>query len=400
VHIHTDSGSIIYIYANIYVKYRPCIRPVIRPKMSPVKSILAANSRLKSGAIGLAIETKNNRLVLRGILPVKPNIDRPLPYEQKVYLGYPVTLEAIKQAEKDALSIRASIIEKRFDWLDWSKELRAEAANPVATVLISDWAGRFEHDYFTRRVKDAKSISTFTSEYLPIFRKLPQDQELSEAVIMAAIATTVPETRQRKRYVMALSALAKFAGLNIDIKSYGRGYTPAKLEVRNLPHEEEIIQYHGLIPNLSWQNAYALMATFGIRPHEIALIDLSELPNLQIHENTKTGYRIAKPFPPEWVEQFKIHPKMDMPKITGRTNQDLGDRVGTQFKRYGVPFPPYNLRHAFAVRASIKYEMPVALVAKILGHSVVVHQATYLRHMSQDIVDEVYDKTIKKFDGG
>ncbi len=388
------------IYAKIYGKSRPSSRPDIRPKMSPDKSLLAANSRLKSGAIGLSIEIKNNRLVLRGILPVKPNSDKPTPYEQKVYLGYPVTLEAIKQAEKDALSIRASIIERRFDWLAWSKELRAEVSKPVSTVLISDWAGRFEHDYFTRRAKDAKSISTFTSEYLPIFKKLPQDKELTEAVIMAAIATTIPETRQRKRYVMALSALAKFAGLNIDIKSYGRGYTPAKLEVRNLPHEGEIIQYHALIPNLSWQNAYALMATFGIRPHEIALIDLSDLPSLQIHENTKTGYRIAKPFPPEWVEQFKIHPKMDMPKISGKTNQDLGDRVGTQFKRYGVPFPPYNLRHAFAVRASIKYEMPVALVAKILGHSVVVHQATYLRHMSQDIVDEVYDKTIKKYETG
>jgi integrase len=366
--------------------------------MSHEKSLQAANSRLKSGAIGLAIEIKNNRLVLRGILPVKPNIHKPAPYEQKIYLGYPVTVEAIKQAEKDALSIRASVIEKRFDWLDWSKELRAEAEKPVKTVLISDWAGRFEQDYFTRRAKDPKSISTFSSEYLPIFKKLPQDKELSEAIIMAAIATTTPETRQRKRYVMALSALAKFAGMSIDIKSYGRGYTPAKLEIRNLPHEAEIIQYHSLIPNLSWQNAYALMATFGIRPHEIALIDLSELPSLQIHENTKTGYRIAKPFPPEWVEQFKIHPKMDLPKISGKTNQDLGDRVGTQFKRYGVPFPPYNLRHAFAVRASIKYEMPVALVAKILGHSVVVHQATYLRHMSQDIVDEVYEKTIKKYD--
>jgi hypothetical protein len=206
--MYTDLCRINYIYAKIYGKSRPSRRPVIRPKMSPDKSLLSANSRLKSGAIGLSIEIKNNRLVLRGILPVKPNSNKPNPYEQKVYLGYPVTLEAIKQAEKDALSIRASIIEKRFDWLDWSKELRAEVAKPVSTVLISDWAGRFEHDYFTRRAKDAKSISTFTSEYLPIFKKLPQDKELTEAVIMAAIATTTPETRQRKRYVMALGALA------------------------------------------------------------------------------------------------------------------------------------------------------------------------------------------------
>jgi len=258
--------------------------------------------------------------------------------------------------------------------------------------------GRFEDDYFTRRAKDSKSISTFTSEYLPVFKKLPQDRELTEAIILALIATTTPETRQRKRYVMALNALAKFAGLNIDIKSYGHGYTPAKLEVRNLPHDAEIMKFHSLIPNRSWQNAYALMAAFGIRPHEVGRIDLSELPNLQILENSKTGFRIAKPFPPEWVEIFNLNSQMELPKISGKTNQDLGDRVGTQFKRYGVPFPPYNLRHAFAIRASIKYEMPVALVAKILGHSVAVHQATYLRHMGQEIVDEIYDKTIKKFD--
>ena len=48
-------------------------------------------------------------------------------------------------------------------------------------------------------------------------------------------------------------------------------------------------------------------------------------------------------------------------------------------------FPPYNLRHAWCVRGSVVFKMPVAIMAK---------EATYLRHLREDQVQLVYEQAI------
>jgi integrase len=343
------------------------------------------------------MEIHKNHLCLRGILPPKPDCDRELDYRQRIYLGYPFLLEGIKQAEKDAKSIRVAIVEGRFDWHDWSKTLKLERAKPALDMSCVAVASRLEKDYFTRRARNPKSQTTWDSEYNAVYRRLPQEQELSEAVIMAAIAITTPETRTRRRYVQALNILAKFTGIEVDIKDYGKGYTPAKLEIRDLPSDEDIEMYHNLIPVKAWQNAYALIAIYGIRPHELVHLDLSDLPVLHVLENTKTGCRSIRGLHPKWIQEFGIKADMELPKITAQKNQEIGSRVGHQFTRYGIPFPAYNLRHAYAVRCSIIYQMPVAITAKMMGHSAAIHQATYLRHMKETTIDEIFEKKVAEF---
>lgn len=362
--------------------------------MKSQKALDDCNLRLASGNIGFTIEIKNNALALRGSLPPKDGIGDLK--AQRIYLGYPPLAEGIKQAEKDALSIRVQLIEKRFNWIDWSAKLKKIEENPP-DLTIAALTERFERDYFTRRARNGKSETTFQTEYRAVFRKLPPTHQLTEAVIMRAIASTVPETRTRKRCVMVCGALAKFAGLEVDLSQYARGYSPAKVNIRELPTDETIELYHGLIPTLAWRNAYALMATFGIRPHEVGRLDLSELPILRVLENTKTGSRMVRPLHPHWIEKFGITKAMEMPQISGTKNADLGNRVTHQFNRYAIAFPPYNLRHAYAVRCSITYQMPTAIAAKMMGHSATVHQSVYLRHVTEDSINEIYDKKVEEF---
>jgi hypothetical protein len=307
--------------------------------MSPEKALIASNSRLKAGGIDLSIEIKKNHLCLRGMLPPKPGSDRTANYDQRIYLSYPPLVDGIKQAEKDALAIRVSLIEKRFDWCDWSNKLKHERDNPI-DMSIGAITTRMEEDYFTRRARTIQSEATWDCEYAYVYKRLPQGEQLSKAVIMALIATTAPETRIRQRYVQSLSNLAKFAGLEIDIMGYGRGYTPSKVELRELPTDADIELYHKLIPTPSWQNAYALIATFGLRPHEIMHLDLSSLPVLDVLGETKTGARRIRGLNPQWVEQFGISADMELPKITTPKNRAIGSQVTHQFKRYGIPSPP------------------------------------------------------------
>jgi hypothetical protein len=158
--------------------------------MSHEKAFAASNTRLKAGSIGLCIEVKSNHLVLRGILPPKPNSDRQIDYVQRIYLGYPYMPEGIRQAEKDAISIRAALIENRFDWADWSKKVATGLANPV-DMSIGAIVARFEIDYFNRRIRNPKSETTWRIDYAFCYKKLPQSAHLSKDVIMSAIAITV-----------------------------------------------------------------------------------------------------------------------------------------------------------------------------------------------------------------
>jgi integrase len=56
--------------------------------------------------------------------------------------------------------------------------------------------------------------------------------------------------------------------------------------------------------------------------------------------------------------------------------------VTGQFRRYEVPFSPYDLRHAWAVR-TILMGLPDTVSARMMGHSVAIHNRTYHRWITR-----------------
>jgi integrase len=54
----------------------------------------------------------------------------------------------------------------------------------------------------------------------------------------------------------------------------------------------------------------------------------------------------------------------------------VGQRVSEQFRRYDLPLTPYDLRHAWAVR-TIHIGLPDTVAARMMGHSVGIHNRTY-----------------------
>ncbi|MCC5622699.1 hypothetical protein [Nostoc sp. CHAB 5715] len=52
------------------------------------------------------------------------------------------------------------------------------------------------------------------------------------------------------------------------------------------------------------------------------------------------------------------------------------------FDRRNAPFNPYDLRHAYAIRGSVRYKVPVATMAGWMGHSPTVHWNTYNKWIS------------------
>ena len=162
-------------------------------------------------------------------------------------------------------------------------------------------------------------------------------------VVKTAVGTE-PETKNRKRACMALGALARFAKIEVDLKIYSGGYTARSHSPRDLPTDEKIAQTYWEIKNPQWQWVYGMLATYGLRNHEVFRLDLrllkSKEPIISVLQNTKTGSHRVWAFFPEWFEKWELW-NVKLPNIdVDRSNPAVGASVSQYFRR-NIPFEPY-----------------------------------------------------------
>lgn len=266
-------------------------------------------------------------------------------------------------------------------------------------LLVKDAIAKFEDYYFTCRERNPKSETTWKGDYWNTFKRLPADELVTLNLLIDAVIATKPSSRTRRRTCMVLGAFANFLGISLDLKPYAGRYQPPKLTPRDLPDDKTVAQWFYKIPSPSWQWAYGIIATFGLRPHEVFLLDL---PSWTAGEDAiqvldgKTGYRFVYPLYPEWVETFDLR-NVQCPKVSGRYHGDLGHRVAQVFRRAAVPFRCYDLRHAWAVRA-LEFELDITLAAQQMGHSRAIHCETYQRWINQRVHQAAFEAMVQKRD--
>lgn len=151
-----------------------------------------------------------------------------------------------------------------------------------------------------------------------------------------------------------------------------------------------------------WRWTYGMLAVFGLRPREIFInpdIDWwlsKENADLtwKVNKECKTGERQALPLHKEWIDEFDLrnpkYLKMLATVISKKDNNNhaeitaLTQRISWWFRKIGLDFKPYDLRHAWAIRAHI-LGIPIKAAADNLGHSMQVHTQTYQRWFSLDM---------------
>lgn len=254
----------------------------------------------------------------------------------------------------------------------------------VGSKLVRHWIEDFEKDYFTRRLRNPKSETTWQIDYQRVFNKLPLSEVLTSEILIQVVTSTKPDTRTRKRYCIALGALARYAGLTCNLKLLRGDYSPLKTKQRYLPTDLQIIQQFNCIDNDAWRWCYGMLATYGLRPHELFHLDYNRIENgiisLKVLDG-KTGGRLIFPFYPEWLEQFNLR-AVQLPKCSGKNNSDLGSRVTQAFRRFNMPFKPYDLRHRWAIR-TLEFGLELPLAAQQMGHSTLIHTQTYHAWISE-----------------
>lgn len=358
--------------------------------------LITTNQALAKRGITLRIEQRGQRLNLRGALPPRSGTGRAK--IQRLSLGLPADQEGMIEAARMIELVNHQLQIGRFDWAQWlnrpgSEETREVSGEPAE--LISRFHAAFFADPQRRRFP-AGSRTTWSAAYLPYLRRLQQiaaeqRRALDAGLLLDTIASYADGSRSRQQCATALASLARHLGIELpeDWRAEAAGYGLHQARFRQLPSDSEILDHVLQIANPGWRLAYGLMATYGLRNHEVFFCDFSELSPggdkvLRVLPTTKTGEHQVWPFQPDWVDHFgleKLGLKTDhLPQVKTdlrqTTLQQVGRRVSEQFRRYRLPLTPYDLRHAWAVR-TIHIGLPDTVAARMMGHSVAIHTRTY-----------------------
>ena len=356
--------------------------------------LIAANEELAAQGSRLRIEQRGQKLGLRGTLPCRD--DRARQSVQRISLGLNADPKGFEEASQTARMVQRQLERGTFKWEDW----RSQVIRPTASVeaLAPESAiERFQQAFFAdprRRRSPAGSKTTWTGAYQPYLRRLQAHaghRTIDANLLLKTLQSYDDGSRSRQQCATALAALARHLELVLPEgwRQEAGGYGLHRAQFRQLPTDRQILEAALLIPNPRWRLAYGLMATYGLRNHEVFFCDGHSLADgsdhvLRILPTTKTGEHQSWPFHPEWVERFGLLELADNPKalpmvttdLKHTTLQQVGRRVSEQFRRYELPITPYDLRHAWAIR-TIHIGLPDTVAARMMGHSVAIHTRTY-----------------------
>lgn len=401
-----------------------CTATIEREYLRIKYGVKQANSELDVDKCRIKLKlTSPNAIALQGTFPCKPGDVGKNGSPNKQYIisfGMPANDGGIKTAKAKARELDWQLTTKTFQWTaellgKQSQKIVVEQDKPAR--LIGELIQEYEKEFWKTHEKNRQGIGTWNDAYWKHLKRLPQDVPLSEDVLIQSLDKTKPSSRTRFYLVWQLKKFCNFCGFDANkvINSYGA--TKFKVTPRDIPLDAKVIEgFNQLgtplplnaskkaIPPEQWQWAYGMIATYGLRPHELFAIDLDAYTsptnkyNLitldpRITDGTKTGERKCglPPLHPEWVELFELK-NIRFLQLTGGLRSRVG-RIAIKFKASGIEFNPYDLRHAYAIRGH-RLRIPIKTMADYMGHTVEEHTTTYQRWMSKDTNLEIYKEVV------
>lgn len=343
----------------------------------------AINNRLKVGRVGVSVEQRGDRLYLVATLPPKPNSGRLRPHQQRIALGVKANPAGFKRAELDAKRLGIQLAEGSFTW-----------DKPTTDLTVGDAITKFEKQYFAERERNGKTETTYSSNYAQLFKKLPQGAVITAELLMETIKQTEPNTRTRQLICRAFKALGKELNIELDTTKLQGDYGLKRVNPRVLPSDRQIQETFYLIRQPSHRWVYGMLATFGLRPHEVFLIDFDLLAKTGVCHvlDGKTGEGKVWPLYPEWFDLFNLK-EVDLPNFNVKNHREYGSRVNKIFKSNKIPFSPYALRHSWARRA-IELNLDSQLAAKQMRHSHSVHVTIYAAWLDDSVHQRAFEQIL------
>jgi integrase len=347
------------------------------------------NRALRDRGHKVSLDLHEGMVRLRATLPPKPSEPAASPWKQRrisTGLRYPDQASvAVTQAEKLGAAIERTLrTQEPFDWSPWQRSRTERKRTPMgSTPTISgvDAIRQTETWWNEQRKRSDSASTTWDVDYARPLRPLLQIPDLQPEHLIHLVSATELGTRSRRRSSQAAATVAKALGFSADlqqqIRELGKGYSPTTdTAPRHVPSDEDLVAFIDSLAS-EWQWPIGICAVYGSRPHEALLYAEVLDSKLLAISAGKTGPRNSVALPAEWIERWDLTTKR-LPAIDlDRSHKEVGTVMRLPFRRAGVSFQPYDLRHAWAVRAIYSPQINASVAAKSMGHSLQVHNAIY-----------------------
>ncbi len=375
------------------------------------QKLIEANFNLKRDRVRVSIKQTGNSLQLRATLPLKQGDRHPSGKSKKQYdlsLGIPANNNGLKTAIEESYELGKLIARHTFVWNEkyLGISLRDKQKDKQRIKTIGELLDNFEDNYYQTRNKTITSQNTFANYVSVIKRNFSLTAKATKHNFESAINAN---SGNKKNELIAVSSVfIKTFKLEFTLDVKRDRVTP---KYREIPSDEKIIHSYKLFEKFTlnrkntnhsdatetwemWRWVYGMLATFGLRPRELFVkpdinwwISEQNTDNTwKVDKDTKTGYREVIPFVPEWIELFDLknpqaltilERKISQIKSVQHINWMRRD-ISRWFRKIGIEFQPYDLRHACAIRSHLQ-GIPIKAAADNLGHTVDEHTKTYQR---------------------
>jgi integrase len=264
-----------------------------------------------------------------------------------------------------------------FEWAYWSDQREGVT-----------WREAIAKLHRARVVLGRTGERTWEINYLGRLRQLPPASLVTTETIAQALQRYDRASCSYKELWYLLRQLAQLVGVpfpELPVPTYSRA------ELVAVPTDAEIIAWVETAPEPAcWY--LGIMATYGLRPHEIETAQLIDRDYCQVQEATKTGFRTVVPVPREWVELFRLRDRRLRDRPT-----DVAKWLSKTGKQIGVPWRCYALRHAYAGRLWRQggSRLDVYTAARLMGHTPGQHSRTYRAHIQPSQVAEAAERALE-----
>jgi integrase len=286
-----------------------------------------------------------------------------------------------RTAAKQLQTLEQQLATGTFDWAYWNDQEQGIA-----------WRDAIARLHRARVVLGRTSETTWEINYMGRLRQIPPGSAVTTESMAQALQRYDRSTCSYKELWYLLRHIAKLTGVpfpELPVPTYGQAQLVA------VPTDAEIIAWVEAAGAASWY--FGMMATYGLRPHEVEGSRLIEKDYCQISDSTKTGFRTVVPVPREWVERFKLRDRrLRTGGVLGERPDAVSKWLHKELRRLGLPWRPYALRHAYAGRLWREggSRLDTYTAARLMGHTPQQHAKTYRAHIQPHAVAEAAERAL------
>lgn len=280
-----------------------------------------------------------------------------------------------RAAAKQLQTLQQQLDRGSFEWSYWSDE----AADAVT------WREAINRLYRQKVVLGRTGQTTWDINYMGRLRQIPPASPCTADSMAKALERYDRASCSYKELYYLLRHIAKLVAVpfpEVPVPTYRE----AQLVV--VPTDEEVVAWvEAASDPAAWY--WGMMATYGLRPHEIEGSTLVERDYCQVAEGTKTGFRTVVPLHRDWVKRFRLRDRRLRPGQDQRADA-VSKWLHKELRKLELPWRPYALRHAYAARLWREggSRLDIYTASRMMGHSPQQHSKTYRAHIQPHHIAE------------